>query len=238
MENQNIFKRYEYKYLITLKQKEELLELMNQYMLPDIYGRSNICNIYYDTPDYLLIRRSLEHGIYKEKLRIRSYGQATDDSEVFIELKKKYQHIVYKRRMATTNNQAMKYLSKHNHLIEDSQINKEIDYALNYYEDLRPSVYISYEREAFYGKEDHEFRLTFDQNILFRNVEMNLCSEIYGMPILNDDEVLMEIKIGNAMPLWLSHFLSSHKIYRTSFSKYGLAYKQMKEAEEYVRNVV
>ena len=88
MSYQNTFKRYEIKYLITEQQMELLKELMYRYMLPDKFGKSIISNIYFDTPSKLLIRRSLEKPIYKEKLRVRSYGTATDDSTVFIELKK------------------------------------------------------------------------------------------------------------------------------------------------------
>ncbi len=227
MSYQNTFKRYELKYLITKKQKQMIQEAFGAYMKGDEYGKSTICNIYFDTPDSLLIRRSLEKPVYKEKLRVRSYGRATEDSEVFVELKKKYKSVVYKRRINATEQNAMDYLCKGVPLPKQSQITEEIDYACELYRDLQPAVYLSYEREAFYGKEDRELRITFDENILWRNENISLCSEVYGEPILKPGYVLMEIKIAEAMPLWLVKLLSDNHIYKTSFSKYGCAYQEM-----------
>lgn len=227
MSYQNTFKRYELKYLITKKQKQMIQEAFGAYMKGDEYGKSTICNIYFDTPDSLLIRRSLEKPVYKEKLRVRSYGRATEDSEVFVELKKKYKSVVYKRRINATEQNAMDYLCKGVPLPKQSQITEEIDYACELYRDLQPAVYLSYEREAFYGKEDRELRVTFDENILWRNENISLCSEVYGEPILKSGYVLMEIKIAEAMPLWLVKLLSDNHIYKTSFSKYGCAYQEM-----------
>lgn len=227
MSYQNTFKRYELKYLLTRKQKEMIQEAMVPYMEADAYGRSTICNIYFDTPDSLLIRRSLEKPVYKEKLRVRSYGRAKADSTVFVELKKKYKSVVYKRRVHTTEQKAMDYLCKGISLPIQNQITEEIDYALTLYKNLQPAVYLSYEREAFYGKEDRELRITFDENILWRNEDISLCAEVYGEPLLERGYALMEIKIAEAMPLWLVKLLSEHHIYKTSFSKYGCAYTNM-----------
>lgn len=227
MNYQNIFKRYELKYMITKHQQQELLKLMENYMIPDAYGKSTLCNLYFDTSQYLLIRRSIENKVYKEKLRVRSYGPADPNGTVYIELKKKYKKVVYKRRISASNDEAMHYLINQEQLDQKSQIVSEIEYVKTLYKDLRPSVYLSYEREAYFGKDDHDFRMTFDTNILWRDEDLDLSSEVYGEPLLKEDQVLMEIKIIDAMPLWLSHYLAENKIYRTSFSKYGLAYQTM-----------
>ena len=97
---QTVFQRYELKYILTAKQKEKVLQAIEPYMALDQYGRTTIRNVYFDTDNYRLIRRSIEKPAYKEKLRLRSYGQAEADSAVFVELKKKYQKIVYKRRVS------------------------------------------------------------------------------------------------------------------------------------------
>ena len=102
MEYQNVFKRYEIKYLISQEQKRIVLEAMEQKMALDKYGRTTIRNIYFDTDSYRLIRRSIEKPAYKEKLRIRSYCKAQPNSTVFVELKKKYKSVVYKRRVPMT----------------------------------------------------------------------------------------------------------------------------------------
>ena len=104
---QTVFKRYELKYMLTLEQKQKVLAAMAPYMKLDNYGRTTIRNIYYDTDTYLLVRRSIEKPAYKEKLRIRSYSQAEPDSTVFVELKKKYKHVVYKRRISLPEEEAI-----------------------------------------------------------------------------------------------------------------------------------
>lgn len=222
---QNVFKRYELKYLISKSQQEQIKQRMMEYMTGDAYGRSTICNIYFDTPSYLLIRRSIERPVYKEKLRLRSYGVAQPDSVVFMELKKKYQSVVYKRRINTTEKEAIRCLCGEK-MCGNSQIAHELDYFLHQYHP-KPTVFLSYEREAFYAKGDREFRVTFDENILWRDYELSLCAGAYGSPVLEDGQVLMEIKTGTSIPLWMTSLLSEYHIYKTSFSKYGTVYKQI-----------
>ncbi len=229
---QDIFKRYELKYLVTKEQKALLLQAMEPYMQPDDYGQSCICNIYFDTPDYILVRRSLEAPVYKEKLRLRSYGTATHDSTVFLELKKKYKGVVYKRRVSVREQEAMDYLLRGRALRRRSQITEEIDYFRTIYQELAPAVMLSYEREAFYGREDRELRITFDENILWRQEALSLCAGPRGSSILQPGTALMEVKIASAMPLWLCGILAENNIFKTHFSKYGNAYCQMRAMEE------
>ena len=200
---------------------------MEPYMELDPYGRTTIRNLYFDTDTYRLIRHSIEKPAYKEKLRIRSYSRAMPESTVFVELKKKYKKTVYKRRIPLTEKEAMEWASGQCRCSRESQISEEIDYFFQYYEDLRPTVFLSYEREAYYSKEDPGFRVTFDEKILCRQEELSLESEVYGTPILPKDSVLMEIKCSGGIPLWMVHILSEKHIYKTSFSKYGTAYQSM-----------
>ncbi len=227
MAYQTVFKRYELKYLLTLKQKEKALEAMSPYMALDKFGRTTIRNIYYDTDNYRLVRHSIEKPAYKEKLRIRSYSQADPDSTVFVELKKKYKNVVYKRRVSLPEEEAMQWVSGKRHCDMDTQISEEIDYFLDYYETLHPVVFLSYEREAFYSVDGSDFRVTFDDTILCRREELSLESQVYGTPILPEGMVLMEIKCSGGIPLWMTHFLSKEHIYKTSYSKYGTAYTTM-----------
>ena len=221
---QTVFRRYELKYLLTMAQKETVLKAMQPYMTLDKYGRTTIRNLYYDTDSYLLIRRSIEKPAYKEKLRIRSYSQTDDNSTVFVELKKKYKHVVYKRRISLPYTDATAWLSREKHPAKHTQIANEIDYFLDYYGSLHPTVFLSYERKAYYCNDGSDFRMTFDDNILCRQEDLSLESEVYGTPILPEGKVLMEIKCSGGIPLWMTHVLSEEKIYKTSFSKYGTAY--------------
>ncbi len=231
MSFENIFKRYEIKYLITKEQKELIKTSMQAYMQGDQYGRSTIHNIYFDTPDYLLVRRSIEKPFYKEKLRVRSYGVATAEAKVFVELKKKYDSVVYKRRISMTEEESVRY-TVNREKITDSQISREIDYCFKLYNSLQPTVFLSYEREAFFSKTDLSFRLTFDENVLWRDYDLSLRKGAYGTPVLDSGLVIMEVKTAGGIPLWFTEILSKNHIYKTSFSKYGNAYKQIFEREK------
>lgn len=228
MKDQHTFQRYELKYLISKEQQQLLYYHMNAYMKSDPYGRCAISNIYFDTPDRLLIRRSLEKPCcYKEKLRVRSYGIASEHSKVFVELKKKLRGVVYKRRIALPQKTAAAYLTGGSPLAQQSQISKEIDYAIAYYQFLAPAAFLSYDRSAFFGRMDESFRMTFDENILAREYDLSLTSERYGASILPQDSVLLEVKTALGLPGWLLGFLNQQEIYQTSFSKYGAAYTQL-----------
>lgn len=226
MAYQTIFKRYELKYMLTREQKEKMLKAMEPFMTLDKYGRTTICNIYFDTDSYRLIRHSIEKPKYKEKLRIRSYGRAEAESTVFVELKKKYKHVVYKRRVSLPEKEAVDWLCGVKHCGINTQIVKEIDYFLSYYETLHPTLFLSYEREAYYANDGSDFRVTFDENVLCRENRISLEEGADGDFVLEEDKVLMEIKCSGGIPMWMSHTLSKEKIYKTSFSKYGTAYRK------------
>lgn len=231
MTAQMTFKRYELKYLLTKQEKERLLAAMEPHMKLDGYGRTIIRNLYFDTDSFLLIRRSLEKPAYKEKLRIRSYQTAEPSDPVFVELKKKYKSVVYKRRLVLEEEKAMESFLKGTPLPVQSQIAREIEYFRGYYGDLHPTVFLSYEREAYYALDGSDFRVTFDENILYRTHDLSLGSRVYGSPLLGEGQTLMEIKTSGSIPLWMSHVLTRQRLYKTSFSKYGSAYRRMLEAE-------
>ena len=227
MAPQTVFKRYEIKYMLTTGQKQKLLTVMAPYMALDKYGRSSIRNIYFDTDTYRLIRNSIEKPVYKEKLRLRSYGKATEDSTVFVELKKKYNHVVYKRRISLPEAEAMEWVHQRTPCSKQNQIQREIDYFIDFYETLHPTVFLAYEREAFYAKDGSDFRVTFDDTILGRENDLSLCADAYGTSLLPEGKILMEIKCSGGIPLWMVRVLSEEHIYKTSFSKYGTAYRTM-----------
>lgn len=227
MAYQSVFKRYELKYLLTRKQKKAVFQAMAPYMELDEYGRKTIRNIYFDTENYRLIRKSLEKPAYKEKLRIRSYSKVSSENMVFVELKKKYDSVVYKRRMALEENQAMDWVLRKKPCIKQSQISNEIDYVLQYYRTLAPAVFLTYEREAFFEPDGGDFRVTFDENILCRQEAISLKADVWGTPLLAPGLTLMELKCSGGLPLWMVEVLSKEQIYKTSFSKYGTAYQNI-----------
>jgi hypothetical protein len=227
MAYQSVFKRYEMKYMMTKRQHKAVMEAMAPYMKLDDFGHTTISNLYLDTDNYRLVRRSIEKPIYKEKLRIRSYKQAGVNDNVFIEIKKKYDDVVYKRRESLTLGETELWLKRCVGFPKQTQIGREIDYFFEYYKTLEPRVFLSYEREAYYSLDGSDFRVTFDENILARREELSLSSEPWGEKLIDDGMVLMEIKTSGGIPLWMTNVLTQQKIYKNSFSKYGEAYTNM-----------
>ena len=223
--SESVFQRFEIKFLLHQQQRAALERAMAHRLVPDVHGESTICNIYYDTPDFRLIRNSIGKPIYKEKLRLRSYGCVTDSQSVFLELKKKYKGVVYKRRISLPESQATSVLNGTGHLEQFGQIGHELDYALHYYPDLRPAMYLCYDRCAFTCKDDPQLRLTFDHNILWRTENLRLTAPIGGTALLAPDQSLLEIKTASSIPLWLVALLEEQQLHKISFSKYGTAYQ-------------
>lgn len=246
------FKRTEMKFLLTPYQHAALLREIENNIKPDDYPESHIENIYFDTPTDYLIRTSLEKPIYKEKLRLRTYGVPTADSPAFLEIKKKYDGIVYKRRIEVPYETAMNYMNApavrgmysptfansenpadrqsafHStnpaDFIEDSQIKREIDAFRDRYEGLRPRMVISYDRKSYLAKDDPNLRITFDSRIRYRSEDLDLTDGPWGKELLENGYVLMELKAAGAVPLAFARTLSRLAIRQTSFSKYGAGY--------------
>lgn len=231
MENyQDIFKRRERKYILNEEQFAMLGELLSLHMEKDKYGVYSIFNIYYDTQNYALINKSIEKPVYKEKLRLRSYGKATDESRVFLEIKKKFKGVVYKRRVALALKDAENWINKGIVPSDSTQTVKELDYFLNSHV-LTNKTFLAYERTAYAEKNGGGLRVTFDSGIRARNKDVDLRKD-GGDFCFDKNYYVMEIKAQNAMPLWLVHAINDNKIYPVSFSKYGYVYK------EYLRHVV
>ena len=219
------FKRYEKKYLLNGEQYSAICERLKGKAETDSYGLTTVCNIYYDTEDFYLIRESLEKPDYKEKFRVRSYGVPDENSTVFLEIKKKYDGVVYKRRISLPYKEAADYLERGIPPENRSQIFREIDWLLNFYK-AKPKVYIAYDRIAMQGTQEKELRITFDSNIRSRFEDLKLSLGDCGRLLLPKDCYLMEIKAPGAMPIWLARTLSELKIMPVSFSKYGNVYKR------------
>ena len=220
----NVFARVETKFMLTKGQADQIQAALRQRGFgEDQYGLTLIQSLYFDTSDFLLIRRSLDRPNYKEKLRLRCYGSVADTSPAFLEIKKKYDGVVYKRRIEMDYHTAYQTAN----IPENAgQIGREISWMIQRYE-LSPQMLILYERAAWRHPEKSSLRFTFDQNIRWRNQSLNLTGKPAGNPLTNQDQVLMEIKVPGAYPLWLLKILSNCGAKRTHFSKYGAAYKEL-----------
>lgn len=228
-----VFNRYEHKYLIDKDTYKKLTQIIEAHMELDRFNIGGkpytISNIYYDTNDDYLIRKSIEGPEYKEKLRLRAYGVPKADTKVFLEIKKKFNGLVNKRRSALTLSEAHEF-TQTGDMPElkdymNRQVLKEINYFLKIY-DLSPKLYIAYDRVAYFDRENPDLRISFDTNIRTRRHDLCLEHGDYGTRLLDSNLYLMEIKTALAKPLWLTNAMSELGISRTSFSKYGTEYKK------------
>lgn len=226
--NENVFRRVEKKYLITENQKNAFLKLIDDYIEKDEYFESHISNIYFDNDKFDLITTSIEKPLFKAKLRLRSYDVPSLSDKVFLEIKDKYKGVVGKRRIKIKLSHFYEYLETGS--TKDEQIMREIDYYFKKY-DLHPQIFVAYDRLSYKGRDNENIRITIDENLRSRTEDLRLELGSNGKKYFQDREYIMEIKILDAMPLWLARSLSTLKIYPTSFSKVGSIYKKLKGSE-------
>lgn len=220
-----VMKRCEMKYLLDAEKTAYLKDHLEGHMQVDAFGLTSIASLYFDTPDYRLIRASLEKPAFKEKIRLRSYGLATDSSPVYLELKRKAEGVVYKRRVQSTIPQVHRFFEEQEDIRTNDQIGREIRSFRDYYSRLVPACLIIYDRLAYF-EPGGSLRLTIDSNPRYRTEDLSLKESMEGTPLLPEGWTILEIKVQDAMPLWLAEILSAGKIYQGSFSKYGEAYRQ------------
>jgi len=228
-----VFNRHEKKFLIDTETYQSIKDKLLYHMEFDAHNKNcefyTISNIYYDTDDNHLIRNSLSRPKYKEKLRLRAYGIPESNGKAYMEIKKKVCGLVNKRRTAIRLNEAYEFVnSGKKPEIKDymnRQVINEIEYFLNIYE-LKPKLYLAYDRMGMFGKDNRGLRITFDNNIRTRRYDLMLENGDFGEKLLQKDQYLMEIKAENSIPVWLTKMLSEYKIYSTSFSKYGKVHQK------------
>lgn len=229
----NTFKRREMKFLLNEEQYRLMFDEISRYMTEDKFGMHTIMNIYLDNKNNDLICSSIAKPVYREKLRLRAYGKtAEDDSKAFLEIKKKFKGVTYKRRLEGGYKELFDYIAEGKtpdlpnteKYPNRRQVLEEIDYLIGRME-LEPRIVICYDREAFFGNEDREFRVTFDGNIRYRRDDLDLRSGDGGERLDSAPFRVMEVKSAGAFPLWLVKILSDNKIYQGSFSKYVTIYQ-------------
>ena len=218
----NVFHRLEYKYILTLDQYEAIIQEIKSKLKEDEHGKTTIQSLYFDTPNYRLIRESIEKPLFKEKLRLRSYGLLKEQDLAFLEMKRKSSGVVYKRRAKISEKEAFDFINYKTNGY-DNQIFKELKYFRDYYKDLKLTVLLLYDREAYY---EQELRVTFDTNVRYRLKDLNLSTSLEGI-LLDEGIIIMEIKTINSMPLWLVELLSNNSIFKSSYSKYGTVYRKV-----------
>jgi len=222
------FKRKEHKFFISHDIYDSFINDLSNNMSIDSHGLHTIMSLYYDTDDFSFIKHSMEKPTYKEKLRVRSYGIPNNQTPVFLELKKKIQGTVYKRRIELPYVSYLDWerLGKISSSLNNTQIYREIEWVCKRHKSLRPKVLISYDRLSFYCRKQPDFRVTFDQDIRFRTTDLRLESGSYGKLVAPEIGVLMEVKVLGAYPLWFVNLLNKYDLRRMSFSKYAQTFQR------------
>lgn len=256
-----VFRRNEQKYLLSMRQKKRLLRLIEAEVMPDRYFESTNCSLYFDTPNNQLIIKSIDKLVFKQKVRLRSYGVPSLEDKVFLESKVKYGGIVYKRRAQVGLAEFWRYYEGLPYVAEaegrvagvgqegskqssevgakadgagrssplvSSQITRELDYLFRHYR-LRPAWLICYDRHSYVSRTDPSLRITFDEGLRSRTEDLRLEAGDYGQNYFTEKTCVMEIKVLEAMPMWLVKALSELKIYPVSFTKYGKIYEQARK---------
>lgn len=227
----SVMKRYELKYLLNSEQLQFFMERISYHMKVDKYGLTSIASIYFDTPDYRLINKSIEKPKYKEKLRLRGYGIVASGKPTFLEVKRKCDSVVYKRRIALSEKEAFELITT-KEAQEKTQISRELEAFMETYKTLEPKYMIIYDRLAYY-QDNSDLRITIDMNPRYRTNDLNLHTSMEGIPLVESGGAILEVKVQHSVPLWLSAILSEGKIYQTSFSKVGTAHKLEMQKNHY-----
>lgn len=232
---QEVFKRYELKYIINEETKFKLLNALEGRITADVHGDENgfynINNLYFDSDSRIFLSETVNKKRFRQKLRLRAYNDVDLDSNVFLEIKKKHKGVVSKRRTLLKLDSAYDFL-KLNDKIDDYgmykpsnvQILREVEFLKNYFE-LKPKVIVSYDRQAFQGVIEDDLRITFDSNLRRRWVDLVVEKGPWGDLFLDRNQYILEVKVNNRVPLWLARILNELQCYQQSFSKYTSCYE-------------
>ena len=222
-----IFSRREQKYLITQWQYLQLVENILPYMRPDKYGvegRYSVTSLYFDNDDQDIYFETKNKLKYRQKLRLRVYDDTDRNGTAFFEVKQKHNKVVNKRRLVMPLSEAYRYLNNDaeelsSYETSNGQVLKEIDHFKRFY-DLQPEMIVSYNRHAFHGVTDPELRITFDLDLKCRNEDLALENGSYGHNFIDENLVVLEVKVNDSVPLWLTRHLQDLDCEQRSASKF------------------
>ncbi|TFD97092.1 polyphosphate polymerase domain-containing protein [Jeotgalibacillus sp. R-1-5s-1] len=225
-----IFNRFELKYLISIDEYYEMRSKLLERMTFDSYGNNdgkyNIISLYFDSAERGIYYETKNKLSFRQKLRLRVYDRTSIEDQAFFEIKQKFKNVVNKRRTVLSLNDAYKLIKNKPNIFSkelppasNTQILKEVIHFRNQYE-LEPDIIVSYDRQAFVGVNEPDLRVTFDYNLMTRDYDLRLENGPYGHHFIHPDLVVLEIKVSNSVPLWLSNIVSEMNLSRKSVSKF------------------
>jgi SPX domain protein involved in polyphosphate accumulation len=224
------FNRFELKYLLTLKQAEQFKTALRAFLIPDEHGNNNghytVASLYYDSPNFRCYREKVDGIKFRRKLRLRWYetGEVlTDDALVFAEIKQRIDRVTQKRRATLPYWKALRLCNDRqfpDHEDCDKAVIDEI-FEFVWHYNLRPVSIVRYDRQAFIGTEyDIGLRVTFDTNLSFQTHNLHLHEQASGFLMLPPNQIVMEIKVNERIPYWLTEMIAAHNMQMIRVSKY------------------
>ncbi|MBS4208017.1 polyphosphate polymerase domain-containing protein [Bacillus sp. FJAT-50079] len=234
-----IFRRREQKYLITLDQYTELVKQLLPHMRPDRYGadgKYTVTSLYFESPDKKIYFETKNKYKFRQKLRLRIYDDTDINGTAFFEVKQKHKKVVNKRRLRMPLAEAYDYLFEKPRMSLDeydtsnTQVLREIDHFKQLYE-LSPEMVVSYDRHALHHLDDPDLRITFDLNLRCRNNDLAIEHGPFGKNFIDPNLVVLEVKVSDSVPLWLTRILQDLQCEQRSASKFCTSLELLKSEE-------
>jgi len=225
------FNRFELKYLVSLVQAEQLKRSLQAYLVPDDHGQGAyaLASLYYDSPDHRFFWEKMDGVRFRRKLRIRHYEQGkplSEDTPVFVEVKQRLDRVTQKRRLRLPYREALRLCNQRERPAcdpQDEPVLSEIESMLWQY-NLRPVSVVGYQRQALIGTDyDIGLRVTFDTLLACRPGCHSLHEKAASLPMLQPDRAVMEIKVNDRIPFWLTELVAAHNLNLVRISKYCLS---------------
>jgi SPX domain protein involved in polyphosphate accumulation len=224
------FNRFELKYLLPIEATRPFRQELSAYLQPDDHGNGDghyaVSSLYYDSPGYRFYWEKMEGIKFRRKLRIRHYetqAKLAPDTEVFVEIKQRLDRVTQKRRALLPYKDALKLCNERTipaHRPQDRLVIEEI-HAMVWQYNLRPTSLVSYLRQAYVGTDyDVGLRVTFDTNLRYRSHDLQLHSKQIGRFMAPPRAVVMEVKVNERIPYWLTELVGKHNFRLVRVSKY------------------
>ncbi len=224
------FNRFELKYVVPIRQAEQFREALGAYLLPDDHGDGlgcyDLASLYFDGPALPFYWEKVDGIRWRRKLRLRRYDAGlplADETPVFVEIKQRLNRVTQKRRVCLPYAQAMALCTDRQtppHGPEDAPVIQEVLAMVGHY-DLRPVSLVCYTRRALVGSEyDLGLRVTFDTALTYRAGAVALADGAGGAALFPADWVVVEIKVNERIPYWLTDLVARHGLNLARVSKY------------------
>jgi hypothetical protein len=223
------FNRYELKYIAGRKLVTAFRDGLDSRLDRDPHGVRGFYPVwsrYYDTRDLRLYWEKIDGIRFRRKLRIRHYGApdlVTDATQVWVEIKQRVNRVTQKRRVRLAYAEALGLCDGMEPAVYEPRDRAVIEEVLVFVQQhaLRPTTVVGYVREAYVGREeDGGLRITVDSRVRGRDRDLDLYSGGENRHIIRPELSVVEIKVNERVPYWLTERIAGHNLQLVRMSKY------------------